>query len=66
MESSATVVGDRVFVGSRDGTAYCLDADGGDIEWQSEPLGAYVVSSPAYYGDRIYIGSSELPTNSDS
>lgn len=63
MESSATVIGDSVvFVGSRDGKAYCVDAQTGSIRWSTTlTIDGYVVSSPAYWDGRLYIGATGTP-----
>jgi outer membrane protein assembly factor BamB len=60
MESSAAVVGDSVvFVGSRDGNVYCLDTSDGSVKWNATlTTGGYIVSSPAYWDGRIYIGAT--------
>jgi outer membrane protein assembly factor BamB len=59
MESSTAVVGDSVlYVGSRDGRTYCLYTNNGDMKWQSDSLGTYIASSPAYHNHRVYVGAT--------
>lgn len=54
--SSPAVVGDRVFVGSGDGTVYALDAATGRERWTFK-TGGRVRSSPAVVDGVVYIGS---------
>jgi outer membrane protein assembly factor BamB len=38
---------------------YCLNADSGEEIWQSQDLGWFMLSSPALYNNKIYIGSQD-------
>jgi outer membrane protein assembly factor BamB len=59
VESSPTVVGDRVYVGSDDGNVYCLNVSTGIRIWNRTigPQSAQYVSSPAVDGGIVYVGS---------
>ena len=56
--SSPIVVNDTVYVGSKDGKVYALDAETGDKEWEYD-TGADIQSSPASDGTTLYIGNQE-------
>jgi len=59
IDSSPVVVGDSVlYVGARDGYAYCLDVDDGDEIWSTH-IGSYITSSPAVVDTLVLIGSSD-------
>lgn len=59
IQSSATVLGTRVFVGSNDGFLYCIDEQTGTENWKFETNGP-VISKPAAIGeDRIVFGSED-------
>ena len=54
--SSPSVSGGMVFVGSMDGSLYCMNESTGVLLW-SYKTGAGVVSSPAISGGRVFAGS---------
>ena len=60
--SSPAVVGDRVYIASAQGSIfsssgaiYCLDANRGEVLWQSRPP-FQIFSSPTVVGGRVYVG----------
>lgn len=55
-QSSPTVAGARVYIGSGDGNLYALDADNGRVIWRYHTNGR-VRSTPAVAGDTVYVGS---------
>ncbi|MEO8450583.1 MAG: PQQ-binding-like beta-propeller repeat protein [Gemmatimonadota bacterium] len=59
VQSSAALAGGGVFVGSRDGGLYMLDAATGERRWRFTHRGSWVVGSPAVQGGRAYVGSSD-------
>jgi outer membrane protein assembly factor BamB len=56
IESSPSVVDDRVYFGSGDDGIYCLDAVSGEKLWHYQ-ADVHVDSSPAVLGHRLYAGS---------
>jgi outer membrane protein assembly factor BamB len=56
--SSPAVVGGIVYVGSRDGNVYALDASTGAKVW-NYTTGSWVDSSPAVVGGLVYVGSAD-------
>lgn len=54
VESSPAVVGDRVYIGSRDGKFYCLDKMTGSPVWPPYDTGSPVQSSPAVAAGIVY------------
>lgn len=54
VESSPAVVGDRVYIGSRDGNLYCINKLTGVLVWQYA-AGGQVQSSPAVDDGVVYI-----------
>lgn len=56
--SSPTLTDYKVFIGSIEGTFYCLDSDTGEILWKYE-TGGSIYSSPAAVQDRILISSTD-------
>jgi eukaryotic-like serine/threonine-protein kinase len=59
LQSSPAIAGGMVFIGSRDGGLYGLDAATGERRWRASHRGSWVVASPAVKGDRVYVGSSD-------
>lgn len=59
VQSSAAVAGGMVFVGSRDGAIYGLDAGTGDRRWRVSHHGSWVIGSPAVHDGRVFVGSSD-------
>ena len=55
-DSSCVRSGDRVFVGSVDGTFSALNATDGALAWQYRLDAGHVLCSPAADADRVYIG----------
>ena len=56
--SSPAIVDSHVYVGSRDGYIYCLNASTGQKIWR-HPTGSEVNSSPTISGGRAYFGSDD-------
>jgi outer membrane protein assembly factor BamB len=56
--SSPIVIGSNVYVASREGNVYKLNASDGSVllSWPVKP-GGEIHSSPAYYNDMIFVGS---------
>ncbi|HUF35125.1 MAG TPA: PQQ-binding-like beta-propeller repeat protein, partial [Gemmatimonadales bacterium] len=59
VQGTAAVADGRVFVGSRDGGVYALDARTGERHWRVSHHGSWVVGSPAVREGVIYVGSSD-------
>lgn len=58
VHSSPAVVDGTVYVGSRDGRLYALNAATGAKRWEF-PTGSWVESSPAVVDGRVYFGSQD-------
>ena len=58
IHSSPAVADGTVYVGSRDGKLYALDAATGDKRWEYK-TGSWVESSPAIVNGVVYIGSND-------
>eukprot|EP01137_Pigoraptor_chileana_P021203 Opistho-2@84636 len=56
--SSPAVNGNRVVLGSGDGSVYCFSADKGKLLWQFK-TGAAVLGCPLIYDNKVYIGGSD-------
>lgn len=56
--SSPTVAGGYVYFGSRDASLYALDAASGTMAWHREDGSAWVIGSPAFQNDRLFVGRS--------
>lgn len=54
VNSSPSVVGDTVYVGSYDGHLYAVAADSGQVRWKAA-LGKPVYASPAVADGRVYV-----------
>ena len=50
----------RVFANDRSGVLYALDAADGHPRWRSQFWTSWIESEPAFDGDTLYIGSSDL------
>lgn len=59
VQSSAAIDGGKVFVGSRDGGLYALDARTGERLWRFSHRGSWVVGSPTAKDGVVYVGSSD-------
>ncbi len=59
LQSSPAIAGGMVFVGSRDGGLYGLDAATGERRWRATHRGSWVVGSPAVKDGRVVVGSSD-------
>ena len=59
IQSSPAVVGGQVFVGSRDGHLYAVDAATGRQLWRADHEESWVNSSPAVAGGLVFAGSSD-------
>lgn len=59
IQSSPAVAGGRVFVGSRDGHLYAVDAATGRLAWASDHEMSWVNSSPAVAGGLVFAASSD-------
>lgn len=55
---SPAIGGGRVYVGSEDGTLYCLHPDDGSVLWSFSTL-ASIVSTPAYFEGRVFVASRD-------
>lgn len=58
VESSPAIAEGAVYIGSRDGSVYALDAGSGALKWRFA-TGGPVDSSPAVAGNRVVIGSRD-------
>ena len=56
VRSSPTVVDGTVYVGSKDGNLYALDAVTGEERWRF-PTGGAIVTAPAVANGRVYVSS---------
>jgi outer membrane protein assembly factor BamB len=54
--SSPTVANGCVFVGSKDGALYCLNASNGELLWYFNSNGSEVNAAPTIYNNSIYVG----------
>ena len=59
IQSSPAVADGRVFVGSRDGFLYAVDAASGRLLWRVDHQMSWVNTSPAVAGDLVFAGSSD-------
>lgn len=59
LQSSPAVDGGVLYIGSRDGGVYALDANTGERLWYADHGNPWVVASAAVHGDTIWIGSSD-------
>jgi outer membrane protein assembly factor BamB len=59
IQSSPAVAGGRVFVGSRDGHLYAVDAASGRLVWRVDHEMSWVNASPAVTGGLVIAGSSD-------
>ena len=58
IQASPAVVDGTVYIGSRDAFLYALDASTGEERWRRDDGSAWVVSSVAVSGDRLFNGRS--------
>jgi len=58
VESSAAVVGDKLYIGSTDGSLYCIGKETGALIWKY-PTGGPIQSSPAVSGGIVYFLSTD-------
>ena len=58
IESSPTIVNNKLYFGSGDKYFYCINAETGDFIWKYL-TGDIIYSSPAYANDRVYFGSND-------
>lgn len=59
LQGSPAVVDGAVYIGSRDGGLYALDAATGERRWRFSHRGSWVVGSPAVQRGVVYVGSSD-------
>jgi outer membrane protein assembly factor BamB len=59
IQSSPAAADGRVFIGSRDGFLYALDAASGKLLWRVDHRMSWVNTSPAVAGGVVYAGSSD-------
>jgi eukaryotic-like serine/threonine-protein kinase len=59
IQSSPAVADGRVFVGSRDGFLYAVDAGSGRLLWRVDHRMSWVNTSPAVAGGLVFAGSSD-------
>jgi outer membrane protein assembly factor BamB len=48
----------KIYVGSRSGSVFALDAASGEIVWQHE-TGGFVDATPALYDNKVFVGSHD-------
>lgn len=58
VDTSPTVVGEAVYVGSRDNSTYALDKSDGSVFW-SHDVGHLITSSPTVADGTVYFGSRD-------
>ena len=58
LDSSATIVDGRVYIGSRDHNLYCLDAQNGSLIWKYT-TGWKIRSTPAVVNGKVYTGADD-------
>ena len=58
VDSSPTLAGDVIWVGSNDGNLYALDLKSGKELWKFT-LGGTIVAQPAISGNRLILGSRD-------
>jgi len=58
VNSSPAVVGDKLYIGSTDGSLYCIDRESGSLIW-NYPTGGPIQSSPAVSGGIVYFLSTD-------
>ncbi len=56
VDSSPAVVAGKVYVGTADGSVFCVSAADGKVIWET-PTDGCVVSSPAVHDGVVYVGS---------
>lgn len=54
--SSPSHADGRIFIGSYDGSVFCIDAESGEVLWRRS-LGGEFYSTPAAAGGKVYIGN---------
>jgi outer membrane protein assembly factor BamB len=59
LQSSPAVANGIVYVGSRDGSFYAIDAKIGALRWKSDYGVPWVITSPALANGKVYLGSSD-------
>ncbi|UCC73157.1 MAG: PQQ-binding-like beta-propeller repeat protein [Gemmatimonadota bacterium] len=59
IQSSPAVAGGRVFLGSRDGKFYAVQALSGELAWRFDHSTPWVISSPAIYQGAAIVGTSD-------
>jgi outer membrane protein assembly factor BamB len=59
IQSSPAIAKGVVYVGSRDGKFYAVDAKMGALRWKTDYDLPWVITSPAVADGRVYIGSSD-------
>jgi eukaryotic-like serine/threonine-protein kinase len=57
--SSPAVADGTVYIGSRDGFLYAIDAESGKVKWRFDHQMSWAISSPAVRHSMIYEGSSD-------
>jgi len=61
--SSPAVAYGYVYIPDNDGSVYALDADTGELIWQSSMLGTSIWNAPAVADDKVYIASNNVLPN---
>lgn len=56
IESSAAIVGDKVYIGSLDGTLHCIDLKTGKAVWKTKIKEAGFKASPGFKNGKLYVG----------
>jgi len=60
IQSSPLVVDDMVVFGSRAASVFAVNKETGKEIWKTRYWGSWVESSPVYYENKIYVGSSDF------
>lgn len=59
VQGSPAIMGDAVFIGSRDGALYGIELATGQLRFRATHRGSWVIGSPAVREGRAYVGSSD-------
>jgi outer membrane protein assembly factor BamB len=60
IDSAPAVIGDKVILGNFGGVLYAFNAADGAVAWRRNWWGSAVESTAVPFGDRVYIGASDL------
>jgi outer membrane protein assembly factor BamB len=59
IQSSPAVADGLVYIGARDGSLYAIDAATGKQKWRVDHGGSWVITSPAVWNGKVFLGSSD-------